>query len=94
MASVDFHKCKNASDVAAMMRHNDAVERTKHKHANKDIDITRSNLNTQWLNLDYSQTLKRYEKRIDYLDSTTNTNKRKDRVTCFSLCIMPEIVKL
>lgn len=94
MASVDFHKCKNASDVAAMTRHNDAVERTKHKHANKDIDIRRSNLNTQWLNLDYSQTLKRYEKRIDYLDSTTNTNKRKDRVTCFSLCIMPEIVKL
>lgn len=34
MASVDFKKCKTASDVAAMMRHNDAVERTKHKHAN------------------------------------------------------------
>ena len=26
MASVDFHKCKNASDVAAMMRHNDDAE--------------------------------------------------------------------
>ncbi len=87
MASVDFHKCKNASDVAAMMRHNDAIERMKHKHANKDIDITRSNLNTQWLPLDYKQTLERYESRINNLDSTTNTNKRKDRVTCFSLCI-------
>ena len=87
MASVDFHKCKNASDVAAMMRHNDAVERTKHKHANKDIDISRSNLNTQWLSLDYKQTLNRYESRIKQLDETTNTNKRKDRVTCFSLCI-------
>ena len=87
MASVDFHKCKTASDVAAMMRHNDAVERTKHKHANKDIDITRSHLNSRWLPLGYKQTLKRYESRINYLDSTTNTNKRKDRVTCFSLCI-------
>jgi hypothetical protein len=87
MASVDFHKCKNASDVAAMMRHNDAIERMKHKHANKDIDITRSNLNTQWLPLGYKQTLERYESRINNLDSTTNTNKRKDRVTCFSLCI-------
>ncbi|MBR3438219.1 MAG: plasmid recombination protein [Clostridia bacterium] len=87
MASVDFHKCKNASDVAAMMRHNDAIERMKHKHANKDIDITRSNLNTQWLPIGYKQTLERYESRINNLDSTTNTNKRKDRVTCFSLCI-------
>ncbi len=87
MASVDFKKLKTPRDVAAMMRHNDAIERTKHKHANKDIDITRSNLNTQWLPLDYKQTLERYESRIKQLDETTNTNKRKDRVTCFSLCI-------
>lgn len=87
MASVDFKKLKTPGDVAAMMRHNDAIERTKHKHANKDIDITRSNLNTQWLPLDYKQTLERYESRIKQLDETTNTNKRKDRVTCFSLCI-------
>ncbi|MBR3438941.1 MAG: plasmid recombination protein [Clostridia bacterium] len=87
MASVDFKKLKTPGDVAAMLRHNDGKERQIHNHANKDIDISRSSLNTQWLPLDYNQTLERYESRIKQLDETTNTNKRKDRVTCFSLCI-------
>lgn len=87
MASVDFQKLHGSGEVAAMLRHNDTVERLRHGHSNPDIDkaLTQSNIN--YSGLDYRQTLDRYKQRISDLDSLPGANKRKDRVTAFSLVI-------
>lgn len=87
MASVNFEKIKSASQVKAFLRHCDKDERKKNTHSNNQInkDLTYNNLS--FFKDDYLSTCNRFDARIDELDSTTNTNKRKDRVLCFGLSI-------
>lgn len=95
MASVDFHKCKGATSAKGVIRHCDTEKRKKNNHANQHIDksLTDSNFSTLFKihgesrEISYEETCERYDRRIKYLDSHGNKNKRSDRVTCFSLCI-------
>ena len=87
MASVDYKKIKNRADAAALIRHCDETERLKHEHANKEIDKELTYKNKNLFNLSYKETIEKLSSRIDFLDKTTNTNKRKDRVEMFSLCV-------
>lgn len=88
MASVSFEKIKSISEIKAKIRHCDREERLKHEHSNKQInkDLTHNNLNL-FKNDSYEDACNRFDNRLAYLDSTTNTNKRKDRVNCFGLSI-------
>ena len=88
MASVNFEKIKSISEIKAKIRHCDREERLKHEHSNKQInkDLTHNNLNL-FKNDSYENACNRFDNRLAYLDSTTNTNKRKDRVNCFGLSI-------
>lgn len=85
MASAKFEggKCKGGSAAKALMRHNDISIESRKIAAieNPHIDISKSHLNYSFDGLTYQQRCRRYDKRINELDSTTNTNKRKDRVT-------------
>ena len=87
MASVDFKKLHGTGEVAAMLRHNDTIERLKHEHSNIDIDKTRTQNNIDYGGRDYTTTLERYKQRIAELDAMPGANRRKDRVTAFSLVI-------
>ena len=87
MASVNFMKCKSAGEANAMLRHCDKNERLKHEHSNKEIDKSKTDQNISYTKLDYSGVCKKYDDRIKQLDETTNTNKRKDRVSMFGLSI-------
>ena len=98
MASVDFHcKCKGGSDSKAIMRHNDKEERMKSdvEHSNEHLDKAKTPFNLAYKNRSYEEVKLFYDKRILELDATTNTNKRKDRVTMFGLEIPrpPELRK-
>lgn len=86
MASVNFEKLKGSGAVKAMLRHCDKEERIRHEHSNKEInkDLTHKNITFGY---SYEKTCKRYDDRIEMLDSTTNKNKRKDRVSAFGLTI-------
>ena len=78
-------KCKTPSNAKAMLRHCDRDERLKTKeHSNRELDKSKTKHNAQF-KYDYQETVERYEKRISDLDATTNTNKRKDRITMFML---------
>lgn len=83
MSSVSFKKLHSKAEVVSIVRHCDKDERKKHKHSNEDIKIEHTDSNLQ--NVDFTTAIRRYEERIRELDSKTNSNKRKDRVTCFSL---------
>lgn len=95
MASVDFHKCKGATSAKGVIRHCDPEKRKENNHSNQHIDksLTDSNfsarfkINGESREVSYEETCERYDRRIAYLDSHGNKNKRSDRVTCFSLCI-------
>lgn len=86
VASVNYLKLHGRADVARIVRHCDIRERKKHEHSNIHINKEYSELNGQmkgrgW----YEDSMRYYDQRIADLDATTNTNKRKDRVTAFSL---------
>ena len=85
MASCKFEKGKyhTATEAKAHFRHDDiSIESRKiAAKSNPNIDVTKSHLNRSLLGLTYQQMCERYDKRISELDATTNTNKRKDRVT-------------
>lgn len=87
MASVNFEKIKSASQVKAFLRHCDYDERKKNNHSNEQINKDLTDNNLYIFDESYSDTCNRFDARIDELDSTTNTNKRKDRVLCFGLSI-------
>lgn len=87
MASVDFKKLHNIGDVGAMLRHNDTEERLRHEHSNPDIDKSHTRENIDFGGRSYADTVKRYKERIAELDMLPGANRRKDRVTCFSLVI-------
>ena len=85
MASAKFEngKCKGGSAAKALMRHNDISIESRKIAAieNPHIDISKSHLNFSLDKLTYQQRCEKYDRRINKLDNTTNTNKRKDRVT-------------
>lgn len=84
MASVNFSKCKaGTGDAGALMRHCDKEERLQHEHSNEHIDKTLTSTNEQTHS--YRNAMERFRDRLNELDNTTNTNKRKDRVECFAL---------
>lgn len=85
MSSVNFKKLKGAGDVSAMARHSEKEERLRHNHSNQDINKELTNNNSSMFNLSYKDIIQKYKDRIEALDNTSNTNHRKDRVTCFSL---------
>lgn len=94
MASIHYGKIKGSSQAKAWLRHCDSEERLKHTHRNKDIDTERTAQNINFLNRTYEESCKAYDTRIAELDRSTNTNRRKDRVTLFGLVIsMPEGLK-
>ena len=89
MASVNFEKLKSAGEVKAMLRHCDMDERKQHNHSNQDIDKNLTGKNAQVC--DYDTACELYDTRIAELDAKPGANVRKDRVTCFGLCIpVPE----
>lgn len=90
MASVDFQKFKTATEVKNKIKHCDKTTRKNMNHSNKQIDVTKTHLNTQ-MHDSYNLTCEQYDKAIDVLDSQPGANTRKDRVTCFGLEIpVPE----
>lgn len=95
MASVNFEKLKDVSTIKAKIRHCNKEERLIHTHSNKEIDLSKTYQNVSLTKLDYRGICKKFDNRIKYLDETTNTNKRKDRVLCFGLNIpAPEEMKI
>lgn len=85
MASNDFMKLKTSGDVKAQFRHSEKESRKKQNHSNQDINKNMTDLNVSFEMLDYDDLCDKYDKRIEYLDSLPNQNKRKDRVTCFGV---------
>ena len=95
MSSVNFEKIKqNGKPVSSYIRHNDTQERLKHNHKNEDINKELTENNIDWRGINYDEAINRYNNRINELDKVEGQNKRKDRVTAFSLCLtIPEKVK-
>ena len=107
MASVNFQKCKGGASTKAIIRHCDKEKRKITSHSNESIDISKTDKNITFplrfkrpdgtsyeKVLGYEETCARYDKKIKALDENGNTNKRKDRVTCFALCVpAPEGLK-
>lgn len=85
MASVNFEKIKTPQEVKAMLRHCDQEERLEHEHSNQQIDKTLTGRNEQLYS--YANSCRLYDTRIAELDAVPGANVRKDRVTCFGLCI-------
>ncbi len=87
MASIHYGKIKTAGQV----KHCETEQRLAREHRNNDIDKNRTSENIDFLKMSYEESCNKYDERIKELDSTTNTNKRRDRVTAFGLIIsMPE----
>lgn len=83
MASVSYLKLHSPQDVKRILRHCDMDYRLKDNHANLDIDKSKTIENGQ--SFDFPTACSRYDDRIKELDSVEGANKRKDRVTAFSL---------
>lgn len=81
MASVQFYKCKGASVAKSIMRHADADERLKHEHSNKDIDKSKTALNTSLYDLSYAEMCDRYDEAMQRYQSNSKRAIRKDAVT-------------
>lgn len=81
MASVQFYKCKGASVAKSIMRHADVDERLKHEHSNKDIDKSKTALNTSLYDLSYAEMCDRYDEAMQRYQSNSKRAIRKDAVT-------------
>ncbi len=93
MASIAFHKLHQRQEVLAMFRHSETTQRLAHQHSNDDINKSLTKSNVDYKNLGYAGTVKAYDERLAEVDKN-NSNKRKDRVTCFELSIpFPELSK-
>lgn len=90
MASVDFKKIKAVDRyyAFAICRHNDKYLREEKTHSNEDIDKNKTKYNKQ--KFDYNTTKRRINEKIKEIEKT-NTNKRKDRVEFFALCVTPPL---
>lgn len=88
MASCNWEKLKTPQQVKAMLRHCAKDTREKSEHSNREIDKTRTHLNTSFGAMkDYKTAATFYDKRIAELDAMPGANKRKDRVTAIGLNI-------
>lgn len=83
MASVDFEKIKNITELKRKFRHCDRDARKVDNHSNLEIDKTRTYLNTQTAS--YTEICRKFDERLSILDSKPGANRRKDRVVCFGL---------
>ena len=86
MASVNYEKIKSVAVAKAMFRHCDKALRVETEHANKDINKDWTMFNTQSVK-SYKEACERFDRRLNYIDSLPNANKRKDRVVLFGLDI-------
>lgn len=90
MAGVNYEKYKTSQKVKSVMRHCDKDMRAEATHQNEHIDLSKTKYNAQ-LKRNYEQTKKRFDERMDWLESQPNKNKRSDKVICFGLEIpLPE----
>ena len=88
MASCDWKKLKTPQQVKAMLRHCATDERLKNEHSNREIDKTRTHLNTAFGAMkDYKTAAAFYDERLAKLDAMPGANNRKDRVTAIGLSI-------
>lgn len=89
MAGTQFSggKCKGAGEAKAILRHDDKEMRKVSEHSNADIDKKKIDQNFSIKGLSYTEKCKFYDERIRSLDDSTNTNKRKDRVTMQSMIV-------
>lgn len=89
MASAGFQggKHKGGTAAKAQFRHNAKDTRKDDKHTNEELNVALTPLNTSVAGLSYDELCQKYDSRIQTLDTTTNENKRKDRVTMVSVVI-------
>lgn len=88
MASIDFKKVSDMSKAKGLIVHCDEDERVIREHKNKDIDksLTRYNFSTLFSgDLSAEKKYQRLVDRLQFLDSTTNKNHRKDRVNMIAV---------
>jgi len=83
MASVDFKKMKNVTEVKRKFRHCDRDLRKLDSHSNLEIDKTKTHMNTQ--TYAYMEICQKFDGHLAMLDAKPGANKRKDRVICFGL---------
>lgn len=83
MASVNYLKLHGSNATKSKLLHSAKETRLEHTHSNEHInpEMTKFNYQTN----SYAAACEVYDKRIAYLDSQQNANRRKDRVTCFGL---------
>lgn len=83
MAAVQFSggKLHGAAEAKAMMRHADADERLKHKHSNKDIDKSKTELNTSLYDLSYREMCDLYDQRVQQYQNNATRKLRSNAVT-------------
>lgn len=84
--SIAFSKLHTRQEVIAMIRHSENEQRLQHNHSNPDINKELTKYNVDAAKLGYWGTIHAYDQRIEEIDQH-NTNRRKDRVTCFELSI-------
>lgn len=92
MASVNWKKLKTATEVKAIMRHDERDKRQQTgEHSNPDIDRSRTRLNFSVAGRSYADRCKMYD---DAMTDAAQHSKRKlraDAVTCLALCTtMPD----
>lgn len=89
MASAGFQggKHKGGTAAKAQFRHNAKDTREAGQYKNEHLNVSMTRLNTAVVGLSYAELCQKYDTRIQTLDSTTNGNKRKDRVTMVSVVI-------
>lgn len=83
MAAVQFSggKLHGAAEAKAMMRHADADERLKHEHSNKDIDKSKTELNTSLYDLSYREMCDLYDQRVQQYQNNATRKLRSNAVT-------------
>ena len=91
--SIAFSKLHGRQEVIAMIRHSETDQRQQHNHSNPDINKELTPNNVDMKGLGYIGTIKAYDERLETIDQT-NTNRRRDRVSCFELSIpYPDVEK-
>ena len=92
MASVNWQKLKTATEVKAIMRHNEQDKRQQTgEHSNPDIDRSRTHLNFSVEGRSYADRCKMYDDAIADAAQHSKRKLRADAVTCLALCTtMPD----
>ena len=83
MASVDWIKLNSSQDVKSKLRHGDKDCRLIDEHENEHINKALTPYNVQ--TCDYATACKRFDDRIEYLDSLPKQNHRPGRILALGL---------